>query len=303
MKNLYQLKNHSMNAIGQLYYLSDSERELQELLTIGRKAKAARKAKKEAKKTKRTAKKEVRQVKKTGRKEKRTVKKEERKAKGGILRRVLRVPMAPARAAFLGAVSLNALKLATKMLQAYRKDQTKVKKFWQKSGGDWAKLAKAISKGSKTQISGQEELGAVVAGLVAAAPLIIAVTALFRELGVFSPGEEEKYKEVSDEATKALYQDENIEQVNAAMPEDSESITLLPKQNFLQTEEGANLLDKLQQDGSGDVSRAAEIIKTEETESAPDDETDEDTEGMSTTNKLLIGGGILAAILFFTKSK
>lgn len=304
MKNLYQLKNFSMSTLGQLYYLSDSENELRELMEIGRRTKAQRKAQKGAKKQKRQAK---RSVKKEKRQVKRTERKEKRKEKGPLLKRVLRVPMAPARVAFLGAVSINALKLATKLVQAYRKNPDRVKKFWQKSGGEWGKLAAAISKGAKTKISGysQDEMGAIGASLVAAAPLIIAVTAMFKELGLFSRGEEEQYKNVSDEGTKTLYQDENIEKVTAAMPEDSESVTLLPKQNFLETEEGANLLNKLREGGGEDVSRAAEKIQEEEggggedTRSA-DDGGEEDT-GTNYT-PLLVGGGIVAALLFFSKS-
>jgi hypothetical protein len=309
MKNLYPLTKTNFMA---LYYLSDSERELQELMTIGRKTKKQRQAKRATKKqtrqVKRKTKKATKQIKKTARKEKRVIKKAERKEKGGILKRVLRVPMAPARAAFLAAVSINALKLATKLVAGYKKNPDKVRKFWQKAGGDWSKLAQAISKGAKTQISGytNDEMGAIAAGLVAAAPLIIAVTALFKELGLFSRGEEEQYKSVSDEGTRALYQDENIEETTAAMPEDSEGVAVMPKTDWLtKTQEGIELLDKLREGGSEDVSKAATFI--EETEDIPTEratDTDESTDEDTKTNytPLLIGGGIAAALFFFMKN-
>lgn len=303
-----------------LYLLSGTPNEIDELETIGRRTKAERKAKRTTKKQtrqiRRTAKKEKRQVKKVARKEKRATRKAEGK---GLLKKVLRVPMAPARAAFLLGVKVNALKLATKLLAAYRKNPARLRTWWNKQGGDWNKLAKAISQGSKTKIS-SNDLGSIAATLAAAAPILIAATALFKELGLFgNKNEELAYEKVTEEGKEMLLQDPNVSETYAQMPEGSET-AVMPKQDWLQkTQEGAEFLENLQQKAPELQAAAERIYKgsayadeqfTPEPQPAPtppskSEETDDTSEGMSTGAKIALGVagvGIVGALIYFMKN-
>jgi hypothetical protein len=111
--------------------------------------------------------------------------------------------LAPARGAFLSLVALNVRGLATKLTKAKNGKQ-----FWEKLGGDFSKLQKAINNGkSKKPFFGagkgvkgiestyteyyetyqQEGIGslAAVAGfLTAAAPVLLAVQNLFKKEGI-----------------------------------------------------------------------------------------------------------------------
>lgn len=111
--------------------------------------------------------------------------------------------LAPARAAFLSLVALNVRGLATKLQQSIQKGSDKTKAFWTKVGGDFGKLQNTINKGAKKKpllgikkkgISGataveylEEGIGfdpatltAAAAALTAAAPILLAVSKLFK---------------------------------------------------------------------------------------------------------------------------
>lgn len=105
------------------------------------------------------------------------------KMKGFVKKRVAKVGLAPARAAFLTVVTLNGLKVATKLVRIWKKEGGKQKliKFWEKFGGDADKLKQAMIKGSKEQISGDQIGFAVGAALATAAPIIIALVPLIKE--------------------------------------------------------------------------------------------------------------------------
>lgn len=113
------------------------------------------------------------------------------------------VAFAAPRNAFLVLVKLNGLGLATKLDKAQAKSaasDAKMIKIWKKFGGDPKALKDAIGKGKKKKpigakkdkISGLDVDGigvepvttTVVASITAAMPIILAVTALFKELGV-----------------------------------------------------------------------------------------------------------------------
>jgi hypothetical protein len=108
--------------------------------------------------------------------EKKTKKKEKRKEK------VAKVGLAPSRAAFLTAVTLNLLKLGTKLARVYNSPggKEKLDAWWKKFGGDFNKLKEAISKGSKTKISGAKVGIAVEVVLATALPICIAVVPLIK---------------------------------------------------------------------------------------------------------------------------
>lgn len=169
-----------------LTYLNGIEGEL------GKKSKAERK--------------EARKEKKEQRKKEHAARKAERKEKGGLGKRVLKgvakVGLAPSRAAFLEAVSLNFLKLGKRMQQAWEKDRMAVENFWKKFGGDVEKLKKAIEKGSKSKLSG--DMGSFAAIVSACTPIIIAVVKLFKELKSDKAGDDKEDEKGIDELKDEL---------------------------------------------------------------------------------------------------
>lgn len=134
-----------------------------------------------------------------GRKKKR--KKPKDKDKPGKGKKIF---LAPARGAFLTLIRINARGLATKLQQSISKGSDKTKAFWTKVGGDFNKLQEAVGKGSKKKplfgikkgsgVNGATaaeylELGigvepatltAAAAALTAAAPILLAVSKLFK---------------------------------------------------------------------------------------------------------------------------
>jgi len=89
---------------------------------------------------------------------------------------VLTVAAAPSRAAFLTAVSLNALKVAEKLRQADMKYPADLQKWWQNLGGNYTKLREVIDKGISRRNVGQVgEVVTISAIITAAAPVIVAL--------------------------------------------------------------------------------------------------------------------------------
>ena len=112
--------------------------------------------------------------------------------------------LAPARGAFLLMVKFNARGLATKLQQSIQKGSDKTKAFWEKVGGNFDKLKAEINKGAKKKpllgikkkgISGATSveylepgvgavdpatLSAIAAAVAAAAPILLAVSKLFK---------------------------------------------------------------------------------------------------------------------------
>ncbi|MEI6508579.1 MAG: hypothetical protein WCO54_08830 [Bacteroidota bacterium] len=96
---------------------------------------------------------------------------------------VAKFALAPSRSAFLLAVEINVLMLAKRLKQLLEKKPNEVKKFWEKFGGNFDKLKKAIDKGIKHEYKG---LGIVVttavvtSAITTALPIITAVLKLFK---------------------------------------------------------------------------------------------------------------------------
>jgi hypothetical protein len=88
----------------------------------------------------------------TGRKERKAKRKEKREARrerrksGDKPKRVAQVALAPSRGAFLGLIALNFRGLATRINKAIGKDSKGVQTLWNKLGGDFSKLKKAVEK-------------------------------------------------------------------------------------------------------------------------------------------------------------
>lgn len=101
-----------------------------------------------------------------------------------------KVGLAPNRNAFLLLVKLNIKGLAAKLKKS---NQTKLKKTWEKLGGNYSKLTSAINSGSKKKAIGGiagNEIGALpeaaVTALALAAPIIAVLAKLFAKP---APGE------------------------------------------------------------------------------------------------------------------
>jgi len=116
-----------------------------------------------------------------------------------VVKKTAQVGLAPARAAFLVLLRTNALGIATKMAQAYKKDKGQVENFWKNLSGNPAELKKVISQGSKQQLSG---LGSAVATATAtAAPIVAKALALFAKLGI-KPEQAKKIAQAGKNALK-----------------------------------------------------------------------------------------------------
>lgn len=113
------------------------------------------------------------------------------------LKAIKTIAVAPARGAFLLAVSLNALKLAKRLAQAYKKNPQKIKDFWKKFGGDDEKLKQAIEKGSKSKLSGSH-FGSVAAAIATATPVIVAVIKVLKDIGADKQGDADEDKDGLD---------------------------------------------------------------------------------------------------------
>lgn len=119
------------------------------------------------------------------------------------LKAIKTIAVAPARGAFLLAVSLNALKLAKRLSQAYKKNPQKIKDFWKKFGGDEAKLKQAIEKGSKSKLSGSH-FGSVAAAIATATPVIVAVIKVLKDIGADKQGDGDEDKDGLDDLKDEL---------------------------------------------------------------------------------------------------
>ena len=129
------------------------------------------------------------------RRERRQERREERKEGGkGGGRGVKRVALAPGRAAFLALVAINFRGLAKRLANAIKREPAKSKDKWEKLGGNFSKLEKAVNKGKdKRPLLGQsdknknlEGLGtidpATVAIITAAAPVIISIIGFLKTI-------------------------------------------------------------------------------------------------------------------------
>lgn len=155
------------------------------------------------------------------REEKKAKKKSDKKSKPKK-RKVAKVALAPARAAFLAVLDLNLLKTATKLARVWKQDggKEKLNKFWSNFGGKPEKLQKAISKGSKETISG-DQMGVVGAtALATASPIIIAVVKIIKEFKAGGDSKETKdFDSGVSNAVKDLKDDPDIEKKDQDMPE------------------------------------------------------------------------------------
>ena len=99
---------------------------------------------------------------------------------------VLKVAAAPVRNAFLALVALNFAGLGNKLAAAWQKAPSKITNFWEGVGGKLQALKTAWEKGSKKKrIFGDDTIGAApAAAATAAAPLLVKVANVLRDIGI-----------------------------------------------------------------------------------------------------------------------
>lgn len=138
-----------------------------------------------------------------------------------VTKKIKKVAVGPARGAFLAAVELNVLKLAKKMARTWNQPGGKhdIQVFWEGLGGDINKLKKAISKGSKQQISG-DSVGIAVASVIAiATPIIKAIIPLFKKHKAMGDAKEAKeFDQGVTQGVKDLAADPTVPESTASMP-------------------------------------------------------------------------------------
>jgi hypothetical protein len=143
-----------------------------------------------------------------------------------VKKKIAKIALAPARGAFLSAVSLNLFKLGTKLARVWNKPggKDRLTKMWaDKFGGDIGKLKKAIAKGSKQNISG-DQIGATAAVWDTALPVIIAIVPLIKELK--AGGDQTEMKDFDsgiDEGKKTLSESPEFEKTLGEMPLDADT--------------------------------------------------------------------------------
>jgi hypothetical protein len=143
---------------------------------------------------------------------------------------VLKVAGAPARNAFLLLVKINFANLAVKMSKAWEKSPSRLTNFWEGIGGKIQALKTQWEKGkTKKRIFGTSigEPATAAAAATAAAPIIVKVTKLLKDIGI-EPEEllqigkdaiNEKAQELVKNALapKAVETAENIQEAGIAM--------------------------------------------------------------------------------------
>jgi hypothetical protein len=114
-------------------------------------------------------------------------------AAGDVFSAVKNVGLAPARAAILEMVKNNIRDVANKLAKTIAKNESEVKKFWERVGGDYSKLKSAVESGKSKAAIGfyyddEEEsyigvipVAVVIAIVTAAGPILAGLVNLFKK--------------------------------------------------------------------------------------------------------------------------
>lgn len=139
-------------------------------------------------------------------------------------KKVAKIGLAPARAAFLAVVNLNGLKVATKLARIYKAPggEAKLREFWAKFKGDFDKLKQAIAKGSKQTIAGDEIGVAIEVAIATALPIVIALAPLIKNFKAGGDANEMKDFDQGVNDGKETLNSGDFETGYANMPEDSD---------------------------------------------------------------------------------
>lgn len=159
-----------------------------------------------------------------------------KKKKAGKKHRVAKIAMAPARAAFLEAIKLNILQLATKLLKIYKSHPSEVDNFWDKFGGEHDKLRRAVEQGSKQKIGAI----ALAAGVASALPIVLKAIDMFKKFGLQTPDDDKSAASFSDAAQSKLEQDPTVEKAKATLPEGEKTGKIVNDPDVKATDDNGN---------------------------------------------------------------
>jgi len=160
---------------------------------------------------------------------KKLTKEEKKEKRKRVFKKVAKVGIAPARAAFLTIIRLNALKTATKLARVWNKPNGKetLIDFWAKFGGKPEKLKEMILKGTKNKTAlNADEIGsatAIAATLAAATPILVALVPIIKRFKAGGEKEEaEDFDKGINDGKQTLENDSSVEKTTASMPQDKE---------------------------------------------------------------------------------
>lgn len=152
--------------------------------------------------------------------------KQEKKAgRKRVKKKVAKVALAPARAAFLTVLRLNALKLSTKLVRVFKMPNGPaiIQKFWTGFGGDYAKLKQAISKGAKQSINADDIGSATATAIATATPIIVALIPIIKQFKAGGDKKEAKeFDQGVNEGKKDLANDSDVPKSDVSMPQNKE---------------------------------------------------------------------------------
>lgn len=114
---------------------------------------------------------------------KKTKRKEKREKRGGSVAK--KIALAPVRLALFAMMKVNALKIRTKLRQAWQKDKNAViNKIVKKFGFKLDKFLTELNRKESVKLSGAEMGVAIETAIATATPAIVAITALLKQLGI-----------------------------------------------------------------------------------------------------------------------
>ena len=150
---------------------------------------------------------------------------EKKQGRKRVFKKVKKVAIGPARAAFLTVVRLNALKTGTFLARIWQMPNGKetLSKFWNGFGGDVTKLKQTISKGSKQTINADEIGSAVAAAIATATPILIALAPILKQFKVArSKKEAKEFDQGVEGGRKELSEDNDVPESKMSMPKNKD---------------------------------------------------------------------------------
>ena len=189
--------------------------------------------------------------------------KEQKKAgKKRVFKKVAKVAVAPARAAFLSVCKLNLLKISTKIVRVWKQPNGKeqLTKFWTGFGGNMDAFKKAVSQGAKDKISG-EKMGAVAATTViaTATPIIVALVPILKQFkAAGSPEEAQQFNDGVEDGKKALSENEDVPKSKVSMPQNKDSGIVVDKGGEAQEDEKQTAKNESESKSGGNDTESGE---------------------------------------------
>lgn len=157
-----------------------------------------------------------------------------------VFKKVAKVAIAPARAAFLTVCRLNLLKISTKIIRVWNKPDGKemLTKFWTGFGGNMDAFKQAVSKGGKNKISGESIGVAAEAVIATATPILIALVPIIKHFKAAGSAEEAKeFNEGVENGKKDLAEDDSVPKGKLSMPKNKDAGLVVDKNGEAQEDE------------------------------------------------------------------